>query len=351
MIVSRVIDVQKGDPVGAVRGFLRVLLDNRIVDCVFAPMDLAAEVGPQPQKLSDADALETINPLLPLMLDNAAIALKTAMAQESCTVFGAMLRPCEVRALIEMAKRGEVDLNHVVIVGVDCLATYDEDFYHDVSAHHPDAPHWLMNESLRFARQGQITPYRYRLACQMCVRPAADHTAADVLLGVVGVDAFSKILVLADESNDVRLKLHKVTDRPATEREVAEREVALWRLTERRNETAERKLAELGLTDTDTDVILALLNECTLCGACMDACPICDRKMREALEEGCDSFFMAIVENNRRLASCDGCGMCQTHCSGGIPLAAINRALSRRVQTQLDYVPGRDVTEIPPWMT
>jgi Fe-S oxidoreductase len=73
--------------------------------------------------------------------------------------------------------------------------------------------------------------------------------------------------------------------------------------------------------------------------------------MRAALEEGRDAFFDALMTHSQRLACCDGCGMCEMHCPEGIPLAAINRTLSRRVQTELDYTPGRDVNEQLPRMT
>ncbi len=351
MIVGRVIEVQGSDPVGAVRVFLKALLDNRIVDIILAPIEMTAESAPRHQVISGAEMLGTINPLLPLMAENAALALASRIAEEPRATFGAVLHPCEVCALIEMAKRGAVDMNRVVVISPDCPATFDERFYRSVSASRPDDPHWLMNGALRFARMGEIAPYRYRTACQMCSRPAADTPAAAILLGVFGVDAFEKILVLADEADDARLKLHKVTDRQATEREIAEREIALWRLSSLRAEAAARKLGELGLAETGADAITALLGQCTLCGACLDVCPICDQDLREALDKGRDSFFEAIVVHNQRLASCDGCGMCELHCLEGIPLAAINRALSRQVQAQLNYVPGRDVNERPPWMS
>jgi formate dehydrogenase subunit beta len=351
MIVGRVIEVQESDPVGALRVFLKALLDNRIVDTILAPADMTTESGPRAQVVSGAEALATINPLLPLMAENAAMALASRMAQEPRATFGAVLRPCEVCALVEMAKRGEVDLDRVVVIGPDCLATYDEAFYRSASASHPDDPYWLINGSLRFARMGEAAPYRCRTACQMCHHPAADHSAVDVLLGVVGVDVFQKILVLAEETDDARLKLHKMTDRQATEREMAEREVALWRLSERRSKSAAQKLSGLGLAEADAEAITGLLEPCTLCGACLDACPVSDQEVREALAEGRDSFFEAIVAHNRRLASCDGCGMCERHCPEGLPLAAIHRALSQRIQAQLNYVPGRNIDERLPWMT
>lgn len=351
MIVSRVIEVRDGDPVAAVRRFLKALLENQIADRVFALTNLASGGAPRSLVVPGTDTLNAIDPLLPVMLHNATSALRQATASEPQATFVAVLRPCEIRAAIELAKRGEIDLNRVVMVGLDCLGTYDKDFYQEVGSDHLEDSNWLLHETLRPTHVDQATSYRYRSACQMCDRLAADYLAADVLLGLVGVDAREKILILADESSDARLRLHKLTDRKATEREVIEREVALWRLSEARARLAERTLAELGLIESSKDAITAMLGSCILCGECIEACPLSDETMREALKKGRDSFLAALVEYERRLMSCSGCGMCQTHCPVDIPLAAINRVLSRQVQAQFNYIPGRDVKDPLPRMT
>lgn len=345
MIISRVIEVQNGDTPAAIRHFLERLLDERVADYVFAPVDLASGQTAQPQVIPNREGVQSVNPLLPIMLENAALALERAMTSRPQSRFAAVLRPCEVRAVIELAKRGLIDLKHLVIIGIDCLATYDADFYQEVSANHPEDPYWLMHEALRFARRGQIAPYRYRLACQLCDRPAADYQAADILLGLIGVKAREKVLVLADERADVRYKLHKVTDRKSTEREAVEREVALWQLSKHRGTLMHRRLKELDLVDASPRVIANYMSECTLCGDCIEACPFVTGELNQALEESQEAFVAALTNQAERLASCDGCGMCQAYCRQGVPLSAIHKALSQRIQTQVGYVAGRNARE------
>jgi hypothetical protein len=41
--------------------------------------------------------------------------------------------------------------------------------------------------------------------------------------------------------------------------------------------------------------------------------------------------------------------MCQVHCPEGIPLSAIQRALSQQIQQRMHYAAGRDVHEPLPW--
>ncbi len=351
MWISRVVDVQNNDTVAALRRFAGKMLAEGIADRLFAPVELLQDGLPvaRAQSLGDREGAQRINPLVPLMTENAALALRQALGAEPGLTFAALLRPCEVRAVIELAKRGQIDLGRVVLIGVDCLGTYDEDFYHEVSAGHPEDPLWLMHESLRFAERGQIAPYRYRAACQLCDRPSADYLAADILVGLIGLDARQKLLVIASERDDARFRLAALTDRLATERETVEREVAVWRLSEQRQEAADRKLESLGLRDASLGAILGYLSQCNLCGECLQACPMCSEELSAALGQGQTSFIAALIQHSQRLMSCSACGMCQATCPQNIPLCAINRALTRPMQERLHYVPGRDRNEPLPW--
>jgi ferredoxin len=190
-----------------------------------------------------------------------------------------------------------------------------------------------------------------RLACQLCDRPAPDYRAADVLVGLVGVDTDEKILILADEATDARLGLDRLTDRPATERETVDREVTVWRLSERKREAAQRKLEALGLADAYPGVIMGYMQKCTLCGDCLDACPQWSDELRGALSKGREAFVAALVNESVRLASCSGCGMCQAHCPEGVPISAIIRSLSLQIQRRMHYAAGRDVKEPLPWVS
>ncbi len=349
MIISRVLEVQDGNTVAAVRRFLGNLLEEGIAEWLLAPTEVIPGAIPETMVMSGDQPVASINPLLPVMSGNAAIHLRDSMQSIPSGKFAAVLRPCEVRAVIEMAKLDQIDLDRLIIIGLDCLATYDEGYYNDVTASHTDDPHWLMHEALRFAARGQIAPFRFRQACQFCDRPAPDYSAVDILLGVIGVDARQKVLVIAHERDDAQLKLQRITDRIATERETVEREVAVWTLAQRRKQAADRKLDEMGLTGGSLAGIMGYLASCTLCGECLDACPLCSEDLKALMAQGQMGFLSALVKQSQRLVSCSACGMCQAHCPEDIPLAAISRALSEPMHQRMHYLPGRDVHEPLPW--
>jgi len=350
MLVSRVLEVGEGGPVPVLQSFLAGLMQASAARRLLGPVSTEPGVV-NPAVLTQAGDLAGVNPLLPLMQANAAALLRTAIGESAAEPLIAVLRPCEVRAAIELAKQGKLDLTNLILVGVDCLSTYEPAYWAMGNAAHPGRPDWLVGEALQLAQTGQVRTEGYRLACQLCERPAADYRAADLLIGLVGVANQERLLVLADEARDARWNLQALTDRQATERETVDREVTLWRLTERRKEAAEAKLESLGLTDAYPGVIMGYMNKCTLCGECVDACPQWSEELRAALASGKDAFVHALLSASQRLASCSGCGMCQVHCPEGIPLSAIQRALSRQIQQRMHYVAGRDLHDPLPWPT
>jgi formate dehydrogenase subunit beta len=350
MLISRALEVHGEDTQAAVRGFLGRMLEEGIVDRVFLPVGHGMESEARPHVLRSEDALRTAEPLTPIMLENSADDLRRALQAEPEKRYGALLRPCETRTVVEMAKRGRVDLERVVLIGMDCIGTYpgaDNQGGEDYGERQDK----LLCESLELARSGVPEPKEgARLTCRLCERPAPDYRAVDVTLGLIGVDNSHLVLVQAEEAVDEQLRLARLADRIASEREAVDREMALWRLSERRKEAADAILGQLGLDDASMSVIAGYFGRCTLCGECLQSCPVCSEELWAALRRGKHAFVTAWICESLRLASCSGCGACEGHCPERIPLSAISRALSRQVQRRMRYMPGRDVTEPLPWL-
>ncbi len=91
----------------------------------------------KPRVLTQAGGLAAVNPLLPLMQANAAALLRAAIGENASEPMIAVLRPCEIRAAIELAKQGRLDLTNLILVGVDCLSTYEPDYWTNGNAAHP----------------------------------------------------------------------------------------------------------------------------------------------------------------------------------------------------------------------
>lgn len=341
MNVNRVLDIKGGDTLETARAFLAGLLRSGTLDALVVAQQ-AADGAVSAELVNDPAAIARSNPFAPVMMNNAAAAVARATRQDSRRSIGAVLRPCEVRALVELSKRGRARLVDLTVIGLDCLGTFNPPDYR-LRLGKSGGIAAVTDECMQVAREGEITR-QTRRSCQICERPAP--RGADVTLGFIGVDAQTELLVIAaDESADSRLRLAEFTSRMAREDEVARREAALTHIIARHNAAAERELADLETSVGGLAGVLTALVNCTECRACLQACPLYDGE----LDDTSLSLIGQIGAVGRWLVSCSGCGMCEESCPNGVPLSVLARALSRPLRNKLGYTPGQSVNDKLPW--
>ncbi len=343
MNVRRIIEVKGRNTLGTVQDFLASLLTRHDVDALFAPA-ISADGTVGTTLISDPAVLKQVNPFMPVMMANAAVIVAAATMQPDAQRIGAVMRPCEIRALIELSKRGRARLEKVTVIGTDCLGTFDPPEFERRLAEAGDVETMTMR-CMQATQSGEFA-CRTRTACQICERPAP--RGADVTLGFIGVDATTELLVIAaDESTDRRLSLPEVSDREALEREVTQREAVLADIVRRHKQAADREIARLDTRFAGMAEIIALLSSCTKCRACLRACPLYDGEI--------DDTSQTLVEQlgavARWLVSCAGCGMCEEACPNNVPLAVVARSLARPIRDRLHYTPGQSVEDRLPWVS
>jgi formate dehydrogenase subunit beta len=341
MNVNRIIQVQEDNTLGAAQEFMSSLLTRNMVDALFVPQT-GADGAVSAALISNPDAIKRSNPFAPIMVANAAKDVAAATTRQPDRRIGAVLRPCEIRALVELAKRGRANLANLTVVGIDCLGTFAPfDYMRKMLAAGSAAE--MTTQCMQVAEEGEIA-CQTRTACQMCERPAP--RGADVTLGFIGVDAAKELLVIAaDESADGRLRLGEVTQREATEGEVARREATLTNIIAKHTAYTDRELSRLDVSFGGLAGALTALATCTECRLCLQACPLYDGE----LDDTSLSLVGQLGAVAKWLVSCSGCGMCEESCPNGVPLAVVARALSRPLRAKFDYTPGRSVEEKLPW--
>ena len=251
-----------GDPLGALQKFVKTLWEQTDLDVMVVAPNGHGFV------LESPDELEHMNPFRPLMkLNTARLVVDTAKKRPGKQI-GAMLRPCEMRALNEMAARGAIKRDDVLAVCTDCLGTFPADEFEWRTERSSKG---LTKDTLQFAPQGGISAYRYRPACQMCAEPGA--TDGDVNIGVFGLPVRQSMLVSA---RDGRVILESITDGLAKEDLSSKREGTLAKISERHVRTRERVLKSLDENlPADLQELLLQFESCGECQACMNVCPIC----------------------------------------------------------------------------
>ena len=217
MNVNRIVDVHNGDTLGALRTFLAGFWDRFGADAMLAPCESPDSCAITTRLVTERNGLSSVNPFAPLMVSNAARPVKQYMEEHVTSRLIALLRPCELRVLVELLNRNgnRPSDTRPILVGVDCLGTFPAEEYEWRAEKY--GAEQVTREMLQFARQGGILPYRYRFACQMCGAPMPPEVA-DVTIDVLGLPAREVILITArDEAAARRLRLDQITDATATD--------------------------------------------------------------------------------------------------------------------------------------
>ncbi len=324
-----------GDPLAAVRNFIHGVWIHSNLDGMLAPVNGSEKKPVGSQVIDKPELLAKINPFKPLMTTNTARMVPELIRTQPQSQLAALLRPCEMRALIEMPKHDGFTLDKFVTICVDCLGTYPADEYQWRAARresHKEAE----DDNLHFARQGGIMAYRYRSACQTCASPQA--SGADYNLMVIGLPVRQAILVAAkDENPDIHTWLDAYTAGPAEPELIEQHEKILAKILERHQRTSEKIVQGLGEhMPGEIQGVITQLESCGDCQNCMAVCPICSMDYPQRDKQG--GYQQKDVV--RWLISCAGCGMCEQACTRNIPTSTIFRYIQSKLAEEYGYLAG-----------
>jgi formate dehydrogenase subunit beta len=353
----------KGGALEMMTVFLRGLLEKGIVDALLVPRRTPAGDNVVQTLFTDPARLENVDPIAPVLPVNSAKLVSDLTATGAVGRLGAVLRSCEVRALIELVKLQQASLDNVVLIGVDCLGTYEMNDYAELAA---SGNGNLSTALLTQAKEGRLVPHegcQFRVACQMCEYPVPQ--GVDLALGVIGLDTTSEILITASDELAEKLELSPAPMPTA-------RQAAVDGLVGERTAERDRRFAEFRQRVADMSSLLAEFSRCIRCHNCMVACPLCYCKecifrtatfdhvsaqyfrwanRRGSIRMPTDTLIFQLTRLNHMVTSCVGCGMCESACPNDLPVATIFRAVGEKVQALFDYVPGRSLEEELPVAT
>jgi len=359
-----IINVREGKILDALNRFWRGLLETRAVDALLIPQTLPGGRNVVQTLVSDPQNLKRPDPLAPVLPVNSARLLSqmTRVAPSPRKV-GAVLRSCELRALVELVKLKQASLDNLVLIGVDCLGTCSVGRY----AERIEAG-LTTEDFVRSFGEGQ-EDVSLREACQICEFPAPVH--ADLTVCLIGADLEKGIPVVAQTPEGAQI-LEGLDLKPGEDREVAGREEALSQLIARRTAVRDETLAQMQREAHGMENLLATFAGCINCRNCSTVCPMCycktcffdspvfdveaDRYLgwtekRGTLRMPADMLLFHLTRMTHMAMSCVGCGMCQEACPNDIPVAHIFRMVGMGLQTVFDYVPGRSLEEELPLAT
>lgn len=409
-----ILEVRDGSPLGAIRELLGSMLSRGVVSAILAPQEIPSKKTVVQTLVRDPEKLDAVNPLAPVFGVNsariiarmcvremashpveAAVAEVKAQAataaegsatpqeeqqpagetpnspetpppadeqpaaeaeapgeQPSTPPIGVVLRPCEVRALVELVKLQQATLDPFLVIGVDCWGTFS---VQDYAAKAGDGA--VTADFLKQAAAGNF-PEDLRGACRVCQHPAAE--AADMSIQLIGEDFERQIRVQAHTQKGkdalAALGLEETPDADG-------REAAVAKLKE-----AKKQLAE----QDEIDFVELISSLCINCHNCRSVCPICyckqcvfdgpvfeypiDKYLNWSAKKGIlgmptDKLLFHLTRMSHVATSCVACGQCEAACPSGIPLGRIYQRISAATQEALEYEAGRSLDDELPLTT
>jgi len=367
MSKGAVLEVKNKDPVETLRVFFRDLLEKEVVDVLLVPKKLPSGDGYCQTLVRDPGMLGDVNALAPTLPVQSARLISHLTLTDPGRKIGAVLKSCEIRAVIELVKFLQVKLDQLILIGVDCLGTYEPSDYAEMSREKGEGVS-STGGLLEGAKEGKINPqdgYNLRLACQICEYPNPQN--ADIVIGLFGHDPQREIFIQVRDQLASELAEKGIL--AMADGESPSRDKVIERLTEERIKRRDEVFDAFRSGTKGLEDLMDALSTCIRCHNCMVACPICyckecvfrtptvehkaDQFLRWADRKGgirmpTDTLLFHLIRLSHMVTSCIGCGLCDSACPNDLPVATLFRAVGHKIQGMFDYTPGRSVDEEPP---
>jgi formate dehydrogenase subunit beta len=281
----------------------------------------------------------------------------------------AVLKACEIRAAVELAKFLQVKLDNVCFIGIDCPGTFEVADYAKM-AQEGKGGESLTKALLQGMGKGELSPpsgYAFRTACQMCEYPVPQ---ADIHLRLFGYQGGQEIGIEVGDKLEKEIEEKSVLS--FSEKEPASRNEVIGKVVAERTKKRDALFQEFKGMSKDLQAFLDRFSTCIRCHNCMVACPICyckecvfktavfehegDQFLRWADRKGeirmpTDTLIFHLIRMSHMVTSCIGCGLCDSACPSRLPVATLFRSVGDKIQKMFNYVPGKDVEEVPPVAT
>ena len=350
-------------------GFLKSFLKEGIVEAILMPKPLPSQDGfvqtliRDPEKLNGACVLSLTMPV------QSARVISNLSVKNLGKKVAVVLKACEIRAAVELAKFLQVKLDNVCFIGIDCPGTFEVTDYAKM-VQEGKGGGGLTKALLQGMEKGEISPpsgYAFRTACQMCEYPVPE---ADIRLKLFSYRGDQEIGIEIGDKLEKEIEGKGVFS--FSESEPASRNEVVSKVIAERTKKRDALFQEFKGMTKDLQAFLDRFSTCIRCHNCMVACPICyckecvfrtavfehdgDQFLRWADRKGgirmpTDTLIFHLIRMSHMVTSCIGCGLCDSACPSRLPVATLFRSVGDKIQKMFNYVPGKDLEEMPPVAT
>jgi formate dehydrogenase (coenzyme F420) beta subunit len=364
MATTATITVKDQDLLASLKAFCVTLLEQENINAILVPQRLPMKSMAMPTLVTATDQLEGVDPLSPAFPMNGSKVLAKLTRRPSGGKIAAILRPCEIRAFIELVKLKQARTEDVVLIGLDCLGAFRNTDYFRFVGDDAAAATQRFYEGVLAGKDAAMDGADLTPACKACEHSVPD--SADIALGLWGVDTGTGIL--AQAQSPAGEELLNQLGLPAAEVPPARKE-ALDRLLESRTAYRDQMFADTAAATDSVEKLGSYMANCVNCYNCRVACPVCYCKecvfvtdvfnhdpaqyLRWAQRKGAvkmptDTVFYHLTRLTHMSTACVGCGQCSNACPNDIPVMELFRLVGHRTQEAFAYEAGKSVAENPP---
>lgn len=302
--------------------------------------------------ITDMEMLEDVDSMIPYFPDNCANFIKriTKVAPPNKPIL-AILKPCEMRAVVELVKLVQIQNKNIIYATFDCYGTIARKDLKDKE----------IPKSQEFIKSVSDGKFELREICKSCDYIRSE--TADISYLTFEKDTLIVAQTETGKNFLEKLEVQFVESAP---------DKGLQSVLDMKLKAKTALYENLKSECSGTDNIFKTFAHCINCHNCMTNCPICICKecffesdamdfegdvfldlasRKGGLRAPTDVMLFHIGRMAHMATSCVACGACEEACPEDIIVGQIFKWISENVQSIFEYRSGRDWEEELPLKT
>lgn len=344
-------------------------LEKKCFDAILIPVRVPETEAYAWVLLKDQSLLDEANPLPPIISVQGAKALRSLTKRGKMTQnIAAILRPCEIKAAVELSKLKQIHLDNISLISIDCpgampLSDYLADPEKSKKIYKNILEKWGEDDSVRpvchICNRFSLPSLLHRKSVEISPveQDEANMPSIDLHIGLLGGNQEKIFLIPVNpKGKEILEKLELKSDDS----------LDLWQtkvseVQEKKEKIRKEFNLEFKEKIEGQKKLTAVFDECINCHNCMRACPICycqqcffdsdsltlspetyisRAEKKGALRFPLDTMLFHLGRMSHMVLSCVSCGVCEDACPMSIPVAQIFSLVADQTQKSFDYAPG-----------
>ena len=334
--------------------FFRGALEKKIFDAILIPVKVPAGDSYTWILIENVSLFKDAAPITPIMPVQGANALSSLTRKGKGNLkIAAIMRPCEIRTAIELAKLEQVHLENVSLFSFDCPGALPLSDY----VKNPPKGEEIFES---FFTENKWNEKSIKPICRMCDNFSLPN--CDLHFGILGTKKDNLLLIPNSIKGEGVLNEMGI----AFKNDLSDWKKKVDEIKKEKEKTKKETYHNIQPMVEGLENLAQTFAKCIGCHNCMSVCPICycrqcyfdsevskftsDNYLLRAEKRGAIRFPTDIIlfqsgRMSHMSLSCVSCGMCEDVCPASIPVAQIFSYVADKTQKAFEYQPGRDTGE------